>query len=221
MPVKPMLDGIELQQVQQVAAEDAEVLAQHGVPSLEGDFLQDLGRRATRVTLTGVMTGPQAGDGLKTLREKFRAAAPVSFVADIATATSVSQVLIEELGVRELAGKPERFEHELTLRELLPPPAPEEEAVAQAPAGQVNGQIQEEASALGSQQVEAIAHQAGTLEVQVDLDGGTDYSGIIVLVEGETDGGEAFSASSTEQVNGTYRFEGIQAGTYTVSVELQ
>src|SRR5262245_16612587 len=119
MTARPMLDGIELQQVQKVEGEDQEVLAQHGVPALEGDFLQDLGRRVTRLSLTGVMTGPEAGEKLKTLRAKFRLATPVPFVTDIATATKVDKVLIEELGVRELAGKPERFEYELTLREFL------------------------------------------------------------------------------------------------------
>ncbi|MGH9940555.1 MAG: DNA circularization N-terminal domain-containing protein, partial [Blastocatellia bacterium] len=109
MPVKPMLDGVELQLVQKIAADDEEVVVQHGVPALEGDFLQDLGRRASRITLTGVMTGPEAGDDLKTWREKFRAAETVSFVADIATATKVDKVLIEEFGIRELAGRPERF----------------------------------------------------------------------------------------------------------------
>jgi phosphatidylserine/phosphatidylglycerophosphate/cardiolipin synthase-like enzyme/outer membrane protein OmpA-like peptidoglycan-associated protein len=126
-PAKPMLDGVELPQTQRIASEDEEVLAQHGVPALEGDFLQDLGRRAVRVSLTGVLTGTEAGEDLKGLREKFRAAQPVPFVSDIATATRVDQVLIEEIGVRELAGKPERFEYALALREYTPPPAVEEE----------------------------------------------------------------------------------------------
>lgn len=124
-PAKPMLDGVELPQTQRIASEDDEVLAQHGVPALEGDFLQDLGRRAVRVTLSGVMTGAEAGEDLKGLREKFRAAQPVPFVSDIATATRVDKVLIEEMGVRELAGKPERFEYALALREYTPPPAVE------------------------------------------------------------------------------------------------
>src|ERR1700730_2401276 len=119
-PVKPMLDGVELAQAQRVAAEDQEVLAQHGVPALEGDFLQDLGRRATRIALAGVMSGAAAAGDLKGLREKFRAARSVPFVSDIGTATSVDQVLIEELGVRELAGKPARFEYALDLRQLIP-----------------------------------------------------------------------------------------------------
>ena len=100
-----MLDGVELEQVQKVDAEDQEVLAQHGVPGLEGDFLQDLGRRVTRLSLTGVITGADSADQLKTLREKFRSATPVAFVEDIAVATKVDKVLIEEFGVREVAGK--------------------------------------------------------------------------------------------------------------------
>jgi outer membrane protein OmpA-like peptidoglycan-associated protein len=124
---RPMLDGVELPQAQRIASEDEEVLAQHGVPVLEGDFLQDLGRRAVRVTLTGVLTGSEAGEGLKGLREKFHAAEPVPFVSDIGTATRVDKVLIEEMGVRELAGKTERFEYALALREYTPPPAVTEE----------------------------------------------------------------------------------------------
>ncbi|MGZ5483342.1 MAG: DNA circularization N-terminal domain-containing protein, partial [Pyrinomonadaceae bacterium] len=80
----PMLDDVELKHVQKVEAEDEQVLAEHGVPALEGDFLQDLGRRVTRFTLIGVMTGTEAGEQLKTLRLKFRDAEPVSFVSDIA-----------------------------------------------------------------------------------------------------------------------------------------
>jgi hypothetical protein len=93
-----MLDDVELQHIQKVEAEDQQVLAQHGVPALEGDFLQDLGRRVTRLTLVGVMTGPEAGEQLKTLRLKFRNAEPVSFVSDIATATTVEKVLSARVG---------------------------------------------------------------------------------------------------------------------------
>jgi len=114
---RPMLGDVELQLVQNIEADEDQVLVRHDVPALEGDFLQGLGRRATRLILTGVLTGPEAGEGLKTLRDKFRAAQPVDFVADITTATRVGQVLIEEMGVRELAGKPERFEYAFTLRE--------------------------------------------------------------------------------------------------------
>ncbi|MES1241723.1 MAG: protein-arginine deiminase family protein [Acidobacteriota bacterium] len=127
-PARPMLDGVELPLAQRIASEDGAVLAQHDVPALEGDFLQDLGRRATRFTLTGVLAGAGAEEGLAKLRDRFHAAEPVPFVSDIGTATKVDKVLIEEMGVRELAGRPARFEYSLTLREYAPPPAVEEEA---------------------------------------------------------------------------------------------
>lgn len=125
MPVKPILDDLELQQVQKVEAEERESVSRHSVPGLEGDFLQDLGRRAVRITLNGVLTGPDSGDGLKHLREKFQKAEPVSFVNDIATATSVDKVLIEAMDIREIAGKPERFEYGIAIREFIPPPPPQ------------------------------------------------------------------------------------------------
>src|SRR5690606_12115794 len=95
------------------------------VPGLEGDFYVAEGRRATRFTLTGVVAGSEAAEGLEQLRGKFTAATPVTFVSDISTATRVESVLVEELGVREIAGRPERFEYALTLREFLPAPEPE------------------------------------------------------------------------------------------------
>jgi outer membrane protein OmpA-like peptidoglycan-associated protein len=128
-----MLDDLELQQVQTIEVDGDQVWVQHGIPALEGDFLQGLGRRASQVTLTGVLTGAEVADSLKKLRDKFRAAAPATFVADIATAVRLEQVLIEEMGVRELAGRPARFEYAFTLREftpatpteiIIPPPPP-------------------------------------------------------------------------------------------------
>ena len=95
MPNRPMLDDIELQLVQKMETNEDEVLTQHGVPALEGDFLQRQKRRATQITLNGILTGPGVGDGLKTLRDKFRGAEPVPFVMDITTATRVSEVPIQ------------------------------------------------------------------------------------------------------------------------------
>lgn len=201
MPVKPMLDGVELQQVQKIIADDEEFVVQHGVPALEGDFLQDLGRRASRITLTGVMTGPEAGDDLKTWREKFRAAETVSFVADIATATKVDKVFIEEFGVRELAGKPERFEYELTLREFLPPPPPETEEPPPPPPPPPPPSV-----------------DTGTLVVEVIVEGDPnfDFSKVIVTVDGEKEDGSLFARTLTNRSNDTWTEENVPPGQYTV-----
>ena len=124
---RPMLDQLELQQVRRIEAAQDQVLKVHRVPGLETDFLQRLGRRAAAVELAGIISGAQAGTALKDLRDKFRAAEPVTFVADVATATRLQQVLIERLSVGELAGRPERFEYAIRIRELITPPAVETE----------------------------------------------------------------------------------------------
>ena len=127
MAPRPVLGEVELEKVQSIVVDGDQVLVEHGVPALEGDFLQRVGRRASKINLRGFLAGSGVLDSLKNLRDKLRAAEPVSFVADIATATRVDQVLIEEMGVRELAGKPERFEYAFLLREFIPPPPAERE----------------------------------------------------------------------------------------------
>lgn len=198
-PPRPMLDDVELQQVQKIDTEEDQVLAQHGVPALEGDFFQGLGRRSTRVTLTGVMTGPEAVEGLKTLREKFRTAEPVSFVADIASATKVDQVLIEEMGVRELAGRSERFEYALTLREFLPPPRPE--VIPPPPPPPPPPSV-----------------TTGTLVVEVIVEGQPtfDFSTVTVTVEGTQEDGSSLARTLTNRSHNTWTEENMPPGQFTV-----
>src|SRR3954451_4077545 len=166
-PLKPMLGDLELQQVRRVETEGDQLLVPHRVPALEGDFLQALGRRGSRTALTGVLSGAASREGLKKLREKFKAAAPVSFVSDIASATKIDQVLIEEMEVRDLAGKPERYEYAFVLREHTPPPAEQTEEPPPVP--------------VPPEPVEEV----GTLIVEVDVaDPGFDFSRLTVTVEG-------------------------------------
>jgi len=201
MPVKPMLGGIELQQVQKIETDEDQVLTQHSVPALEGDFLQGLGRRATRVTLSGVMTGADAGANLKTLRDKYREGVPVSFVADIATATKVKQVFIEELGVRELAGKPGRFEYQMTLREMIPPPPPE--FIVPPPPIEPPPPIDPD---------------LGTLVVEVIVEGEPefDFSTVTVTVEGVGKDSTSLVRTMTNRTNHSWTDANMPLGQFTV-----
>ncbi|WP_211225497.1 peptidoglycan-binding protein [Amycolatopsis nigrescens] len=133
-----MLGDLELEQVQFVETDEDQVFTRHPVPGLEGDFLQDLGRRGARLRLAGVLTRPETPESLAALRTKFHAGEPVAFVSDISSATLVDRVLIEEMDVRELAGRPSMFEYAFALREFteaepidtdevdIPPPPPPE-----------------------------------------------------------------------------------------------
>jgi outer membrane protein OmpA-like peptidoglycan-associated protein len=200
MAAKPMLDGVVLEQVQQIGGDQQEIFNQHAVPALEGDFLQDLGRRATRVRLNGILTGPAAVKSLDTLRGKFRAGTPVTFVSDIATATKVSKMLIEEMGLRELAGKPGRFEYALTLAEFIGV-APKKSAPAPPPppsSPQVNG---------------------GNLRVQIGISqrSGIDFSTATVILESVTSGRTLFRTLSNSCA-GVWMEQNLRPGPYITKV---
>ncbi len=203
-PVKPMLGDIELQLVQEIEVDSDQVLIPHSVPALEGDLLQGLDRRAVRITLSGVLVGPEAGVGLKELREKFRAAEPVPFVADIATATRVDPVLIEEMGVREVAGRPERFEYAFTLREYIPPPAVTRETPPETPTPE--------------SPAEQIDQGVGSLAVEVTVEGQPefDFSHVTVTVEGTQTDGTSLSRTLTNRADNLWTEENFPAGSYTV-----
>jgi outer membrane protein OmpA-like peptidoglycan-associated protein len=117
---RPVLGDLDLEQVQVIETDDDQVVTRHPVPGLDGDLLQQLGRRGARVRLAGVLTAADTLASLETLRQRFHAAEPVPFVSDLTTATLVDQVLIEAMDVRELAGRPARLEYAFTLREFTP-----------------------------------------------------------------------------------------------------
>lgn len=122
--MRPMLDDLELPQVQEVATYERRTLAEHKPPGMSGSLLQNLGRRPTRLVLWGVATGPDALGFIQKLDEKFRGAKPVPFTADIVKDAEIETMLIDDLKLQELAGKPERFAYVLTLREFIKPVEP-------------------------------------------------------------------------------------------------
>jgi len=123
--MRPILDTMELPQVQEISTTERRALAEYKPPGMAGSLFQDLGRRPTRVVLSGVATGPDAGAVLMELDKKFKAKKPVPFTADIVASTKLDQVLIENLYLEEIAGKPERFAYVLTLDEYNKPASPQ------------------------------------------------------------------------------------------------
>jgi hypothetical protein len=119
--MRPMIDDLELVQVQEVHTADRRMLAEHRPPGFDGSLLQNLGRSSTVVTVRGVATGADASDFVEKLDGKFRAGDSVGFTADIAADAGIQQLLIHDLAVDELAGRPQRFGYTLTMREHLEP----------------------------------------------------------------------------------------------------
>jgi hypothetical protein len=123
--MRPMLDDIPLPQVQTLKLRDARAIAEHRAPGMDGTYCQNMGRHATAILVAGVASGPDAQETLSRLTETFDAGDPVSFAADIVADAEIEQVLIDDLRLREVAGKPDRFAYALVLREYLEPAEPE------------------------------------------------------------------------------------------------
>jgi hypothetical protein len=125
MIVRPMIGQWEVPRIERIETLEERRLARLPVPGLLGDLQQDLGASSLTVDVTGSLQGDEARDEfLTSLRESFRAGEPVSFVADITTATELDQVLIETLEVVEKADAADSFRFRITLREYVEPPEP-------------------------------------------------------------------------------------------------
>jgi hypothetical protein len=122
--MRPMIDDLELPQVQEIETNDRRRLAEHRAPGQDGSLLQDLGRRSTRIVLYGVASGADSLAFVGKLDEKFRAGGPFPFADDIVADADIDEVIVDDLRFEELAGKPQRYAYMLTLREHQEPIAP-------------------------------------------------------------------------------------------------
>ncbi|MGD2079126.1 MAG: DNA circularization N-terminal domain-containing protein [Chloroflexota bacterium] len=193
-PVRPMIDDFELPLVQLLHTEEDQVWVEHGVPRLEGSLFQHLGRAPTRVRIEGVIADDEALDKLEALRQLYQAADPVTFAADIMTATEVQEMVIDELFVRELAGKPQQYYYTIILLEYVPTP--------------------EEPTEPGTPPNGGCTNTTGDIEITVVLpEGQTDFSGIVVRVQ-RTDVDDEPPFEIAEQENGKYSRTGLTPGQY-------
>src|SRR5437764_6664899 len=105
--MNPMLDDLALPQVQEIAVIERRTLAEHKPPGMEGSLLQNMGRRPTRLALWGVASGADAQSFVEKLNGKFRDGKPVPFTVDIIADSRIDKMLIDNLRVQDLAGKPQ------------------------------------------------------------------------------------------------------------------
>jgi hypothetical protein len=123
--VRPVIGGWEVPRIERIETRERRRLARLPVPGLLGDLQQDLGAESLAVEIVGSLQGDEARDDfLESVREQFRAGEPVSFVADITTATELDQVLIEALELEEANEAAGSFRYRIVLREYVEPPEP-------------------------------------------------------------------------------------------------
>ncbi len=125
MKIKPMLGDWEVPHIAGIETLERRELAELEIPGRTGSLFQDLNAAPTRIAIRGSLFGDaNRDDFLQQVRDKFRAGEPVTFVADIITATEVQYVLIETMHFAESGVAPDETSYFLVLRESPPPPPP-------------------------------------------------------------------------------------------------
>jgi hypothetical protein len=123
--VKPLLGDWEIPNIAALETLERRNLAELEVPGRVGSLFQDLNAAPTRIAIRGSLFGDDRRDEfLEKVREKFKAGEPITFVADILTATEVQYVLIESMQFSENGVTPDECSYLLLLRESPPPPPP-------------------------------------------------------------------------------------------------
>lgn len=141
---------IELTGVQDLHTEESRTLVELRVPKMSGSVFQDMGREPVILMVEGLLFGAEALSGLERLREAQIKAKPLSFAADLVAGTELTDVLIEDVLVRQVAGFPNRYRYTLRLREYKQPPQPANAALAP-----VNRSVAADAEAWGADSLAA------------------------------------------------------------------
>lgn len=125
MKVKPVLGGWEIPHISSIGSLEQRSFAELEVPGKAASLFQDLSATPTRIVISGSLYGDDDRDDfLQEVRDKFRAGEPVTFVADIVTATEIQYVVIETLRFEQSATSPDEIEYLIAVRESPPPPPP-------------------------------------------------------------------------------------------------
>lgn len=149
MNVKPVLGGWEIPHISSIGSLEQRSFAELEVPGKTASLFQDLAATPTRIVISGSLYGDEDRDDfLQEVRGKFRAGEPVTFVADIVTATEVQYVVIETLRFEQSATQPDEIEYLIALRESPPPPPP--------PAPDLDSALADEAAAFGDSVTSAL-----------------------------------------------------------------
>jgi len=108
----------EVRTVQDVHVEGKRSIVELKIPGSDGNVLQDMGREPLTILLKGEVWGPDAKTTVRSLKAKSDTGGSVPFTSDLLAATSVSDVIIEEFEVDQIAGNPTRYRYLMLLREF-------------------------------------------------------------------------------------------------------
>lgn len=176
MSVKPMLGDWEIPRVAFMRTDEARRFAEQPIPGRAGNVLQDLNAAPLVLEIAGsIFAEEERNEFLQSVREKFRAGEPLTFVADITAATDLQFVVVEAMRFEESATLPDQISYYLRLRESPPPPPPPN------PLGALDTSLLDEAGAF-------IDDVGGVLDALDALANIPDFSDPSALLGGTLDG---------------------------------
>ena len=111
----------ELRNVYCINIVDKRSVVELEVPGSDGNVMQDMGCEPVQISLFGEMMGKEVKKGLEMLKQKFETNKPFQFSSDISSVAEVSQVLMEELYLEQVAGSINRYKYRIALREYVEP----------------------------------------------------------------------------------------------------
>ncbi|MGL4410497.1 MAG: hypothetical protein ACRCTU_19090 [Zoogloea sp.] len=144
------IGSIELTGVQDLHTEESRTLVEQRVPEQQGSVFQDLGREPLTLVIEGLILGDEALSTLENLRQAHASAEPQSFAADLVVGSDLTEVVIADFRVRQLAGYRNRYRFTLRLREHIEPPQSSNAALAG-----VNDSVTADADAWGADSLAA------------------------------------------------------------------
>lgn len=121
---------IELVGLTNIYTEDARNLVQQRVPGQSGSVFQDLGREPVTIVMEGIFLGNDTQAELEELRQAQMKATPMSFASDAIAGADLTDVLIADFQVKQLAGHQSRFSFFLRVKEYVEPPVAADAGVA-------------------------------------------------------------------------------------------
>jgi len=125
MNVKPVLGSWEIPSIASIQALEQRRYVELPVPGRVGSLFQDMNTSPTRIAISGSLySDEKRSQFLEELRGKFQAGEPVTFVADITTATEIQYVIIETMEFAESGLLPDQTVYTIILKESPPPPPP-------------------------------------------------------------------------------------------------
>ncbi|MCI5142632.1 MAG: hypothetical protein D3909_13110 [Candidatus Electrothrix sp. ATG1] len=116
------LGKITLAAVQHISIEEGRVAGRKsGADTFSASLPGSGGLTPTVLVMEGLLFGPEYLAELKELRRVWIAGEPLAFAADIAVGSELTEVVIEELRVEQMAGYVERVQFWMRLREYEEP----------------------------------------------------------------------------------------------------